>query len=97
MENAAEEISIIYTLHRFLCVDKITEEKKAGRICERKQTCKLSCCSMHKTGPFGSLFQHTVENNGGKKKQQVLSTIVLILAVITSFNFLFFPNDGLKK
>jgi hypothetical protein len=32
-----------------------------------------------------------------KKKQQVLSTIVLMLDVITSFNFLFFPNDGLKK
>jgi hypothetical protein len=32
-----------------------------------------------------------------KKKQQVLSTIVLMLDVITSFNFLFFPNYGLKK
>jgi hypothetical protein len=32
-----------------------------------------------------------------KKNQQVLSTIVLMLDVITSFNFLFFPNDGLKK
>jgi hypothetical protein len=35
--------------------------------------------------------------NASEKKQHVLSTIVLMLDVITSFNFLFFPNDGLKK
>jgi hypothetical protein len=59
-------ISIIYTLHRFLCVDKIREEK-TGRIWGRKQACKLSFGSMNKTGPFGNLLQHTVENKAENK------------------------------
>jgi hypothetical protein len=59
---------------------------------------------------FKSLFQlgRTVKDIGQRKQisnegltdiknKQVLSTIVLMLDVITSFNFLFFPNDGFKK
>jgi hypothetical protein len=50
---------------------KITEEK-TGKIWKRKQACKLSFGSMNKTDPFGSLLQHTVENNAENKKLQVM-------------------------
>jgi hypothetical protein len=56
----------------------------------------LSKLSHSKMDSLNKTRCHRKEESGGGK-QQVLSTIVLMLDVITSFYFLFFPNDGLKK
>jgi hypothetical protein len=93
----------IIALHLLSCFNSYARNNEVRRpICTFEMhlcrtLCFKFCRRLRKSFRKATVSLSVHPSDYMEKKQQVLSTIVLMLDVITSFNFLFFPNDGLKK